>query len=806
MSRLRAGTGVVLKSDVEHHIERAANPLMSALAAALSRRGCPHGTDVFRALSLGAEAIVIGRPQVHGLALGGEDGVTHMLRTLLAELLDITSPSPAPRTGVISTGARSSGSKMPAWAPVRRRARRRAASRASRAEARESRRRPECGCQSLPPTAGFRRCARVVSNHRPLACEASALPLSYARGRISLERTRPRRDRLTRTTSDAEDRPPGTDNRGLSCSTTSSSVPDQRGVLAARLSEDPDVSVLLVEAGPPDTKENVHVPAAFGSLFKTDVDWDFSTAPEEGCNGRMMFLPRGKVLGGSSSINAMVYIRGNRADYDGWRDAGHLGWGYDDLLPYFRKSEDNERGESEYHGVGGPLTVSDVRSQNPISLAWIEAAKETGLPSQRRLQRRRSDRRRHVPGDPARRHALLDRGGVPAPGRRPAEPDGRDPHAGHRIVIEGGRAVGVAGERHGEPVELRAEREVILCAGAYNSPQLLMLSGIGPAEHLAMKEIEVAVDLPDVGENLQDHLNDGAIWTTEEPVSLILGAEPEYQEMFANEGAARSRRTSPRPAASGGRTRLDAPDIQFHAAPVMFVDEGLGDPVAHGVTFGACLLTPKSRGSVTLRSADPTAKPWIRHNFLTDPRRGDDDRGAAADDRHLPGARARAVLPGALHRPGQRRRGGAARPPGPSRADALPPGRHVRDGSGGRRAARGARGRGAARGRRVGDAGHTARQHQRPDDRRGRARRRPDQGPHAAACVGGHGRGSRRALVFTADRARRGCSGALHPQSALVGLNSRSRDESLGASTPVRGVDGPVPRGWTLPNQVRTGR
>ncbi|MEA2466812.1 MAG: choline dehydrogenase, partial [Thermoleophilaceae bacterium] len=130
-------------------------------------------------------------------------------------------------------------------------------------------------------------------------------------------------------------------------------------VLAARLTEDPDVSVLLVEAGPPDVKENIHVPAAFGSLFKTDVDWDYATAPEDGCNGRMMFLPRGKTLGGSSSINAMVYIRGARQDYDGWRDAGNPGWGYDELLPLFRRSEDNERGESEYHGVGGPLSVSD---------------------------------------------------------------------------------------------------------------------------------------------------------------------------------------------------------------------------------------------------------------------------------------------------------------------------------------------------------------------------------------------------------------------------------------------------------------
>ena len=390
-------------------------------------------------------------------------------------------------------------------------------------------------------------------------------------------------------------------------------------VLAARLSEDPDVSVLLVEAGPEDTKENVHVPAVFGQLFKTDVDWDFSTAPEEGCNGRMMYLPRGKVLGGSSSLNAMVYIRGAREDYDGWRDSGHPGWGYDDMLPYFKRSEDNERGESEYHGVGGPLSVSDTRSDNPMARAWVEAAVESGLPrnddfngaeqwgvGQYQCTQRNGMR---CSTAVAFLHPALERPNLTLETRLQV----------HRLAIEDGRVVGVAGERFGEPVELRAEREVILSAGAYNSPQLLMLSGIGPAEHLAMREIPVMVDLPDVGQNLQDHINSGVIYTTDEPVSLIVGAEPEHQAAFADEG--RGPLTS-NVAEAGGFWRSDdslgAPDLQWHAAPVMFVDEGLGDPVAHGISFAACLLTPRSRGSVTLRSADPTAKPWIRHNFLAE--------------------------------------------------------------------------------------------------------------------------------------------------------------------------------------------
>jgi choline dehydrogenase len=390
-------------------------------------------------------------------------------------------------------------------------------------------------------------------------------------------------------------------------------------VLAARLTEDPDVSVLLVEAGPADAKENIHVPSVFGLLFKTDVDWDYSTAPEEACGGRMMYLPRGKVLGGSSSLNAMVYIRGAREDYDGWRDAGNPGWGYDEMLPYFKRSEDNERGESEYHGAGGPLTVSDSRSRNAMSEAWVEAATETGL----RLNDDFNAERQDGVGI----YQVTQRGGMrcstAAAFLRPAmERNNLTVETNlqvQRVLIDGDRAVGIAAERLGEPFEALAEREVILSAGAYNSPQLLMLSGIGPAEHLAMREIEVAVDLPGVGQNLQDHVNSGVIYTTEEPVSLLLGMEPQYQQEFAEQG--RGPLTS-NVAEAGGfwRTRddLPAPDVQFHAAPVMFVEEGLGDPVAHGISFGACLLTPKSRGSVTLRSNDPSAKPWIRHNFLGD--------------------------------------------------------------------------------------------------------------------------------------------------------------------------------------------
>lgn len=391
-------------------------------------------------------------------------------------------------------------------------------------------------------------------------------------------------------------------------------------VLAARLTEDPDVSVLLVEAGPADTKENIHVPAAFGTLFKTDVDWDYSTAPEEGCGGRMMYLPRGRVLGGSSSLNAMVYIRGHRADYDAWRDAGNPGWGYDDLLPYFKRSEDNERGSSEFHGAGGPLPVRESRSRNVMAQAFVDGAIEAGHPP--------NDDFNGAEQDGVGLYQVTQRDGRRASTAASFLAPALDrPNLSvetlmqvHRVLFEGTRAVGVAGERFGEAVQVRATREVILSAGAYNSPQLLMLSGVGPAEHLTMREIDVLLDHPGVGQNLQDHVNAGAIFTTEEPVSLILGAEPEHQLAFADEG--RGPLTS-NVAESGGfwrsRAGLPAPDLQFHCAPVMFVDEGLGDPTAHGISFGACILNPRSTGSVALRSNDPTAKPWIRHGYLTDP-------------------------------------------------------------------------------------------------------------------------------------------------------------------------------------------
>jgi choline dehydrogenase len=384
-------------------------------------------------------------------------------------------------------------------------------------------------------------------------------------------------------------------------------------VLAARLSEDPEVSVLLLEAGPPDVNQNVHVPLGYLQLAGTEVDWGYASAPEPNCNGRRVSLPRGRVFGGSSSINAMIYIRGNRLDYDEW---GASGWGWDDLFPYFLKAEDNERGASEWHAVGGPLSVSDQRSNNVISPAFVEAGVEAGLA--------RNDDFNGAEQDGVGMYQVTQRGGMRASAAVSyLHPAMERPNLTvmpymqvNRVLFDGKRAVGVEASQLGQAQELRAEREVILCGGAYNSPQLLMLSGVGPAEHLMMREVEVLLDQPAVGENLGDHPATYAVFTTPEPESLLLALEPAAMVEFE---ASQTGPFASNLAESGGFARVgegaEAPDMQIHVAPVHIVEEGMGDPQAHGVWVSPCLLTAESRGSVRLASADPTAKPIIRNAF-----------------------------------------------------------------------------------------------------------------------------------------------------------------------------------------------
>jgi choline dehydrogenase len=394
-------------------------------------------------------------------------------------------------------------------------------------------------------------------------------------------------------------------------------------VLAARLSEDPDVKVTLVEAGPPDTAQEIHLPVAFAQLFQTKWDWDYLTDPEPGLDGRRRYLPRGKTLGGSSSMNAMIYIRGNPADYAEWETLGASGWGWEGVLPYFLRAEDNQRGPSPLHGVGGPLTVSDGRSRHVLMDAFLEAAEQAG--------HRRTDDFNGPTQDGVGYYQLTQRNGMRCsaadaylhPARQRANLTVlTDAHC-TRVLFDADRASGVEVERGNQLLELRAEREVILCAGAYNSPQLLLLSGIGIAAELQAYGIQPRADLP-VGNNLQDHLHVSLAYLTE--VETLISAQTE-----ANLALLQTQGRGPLTSnigEAGGFVRtvdgLPGPDVQLHAAPVMFVDEGLALPTQHAYTFGAAVLRPASRGKVFLRSLLPTAQPHIVHGYLTT----DQDRAA----------------------------------------------------------------------------------------------------------------------------------------------------------------------------------
>ncbi|GIF16430.1 GMC family oxidoreductase [Actinoplanes teichomyceticus] len=420
-------------------------------------------------------------------------------------------------------------------------------------------------------------------------------------------------------------------------------------VLAARLSEDPGVRVCLVEAGPADTADNIHVPVAFGQLFRTELDWDYDTHEEPALDRRRVYLPRGRVLGGTSSTNTMIYIRGARNDFDGWQQPG---WSFDEMLPYFKRSEDNERGASAYHGTGGPLAVSDPRTRNPMSTAFVEAAGQAGYgfnddfngPTQDGFgffQLTQRDGRRASTAT-AFLHPAADRPNLTVLTHVRV----------HRVLIENGRAVGVTGTRLDETLTLHAEREVIVAAGAYNSPQLLMLSGVGPAPLLSGFGVPVLADLPEVGQNLQDHALIPLVYTHAQPISLIAAGTPEDLAEFTRHGRGPMTANGPQ---AGGFVRtseeLSDPDVEFLAAPVMFADSGLGTPTHHALSFGPSMIAPRSRGSVSLALPDPTAKPRIVHNYFTDERDLDDAVHATRIALRIAGQKALATFTEGRHAP-----------------------------------------------------------------------------------------------------------------------------------------------------------
>jgi choline dehydrogenase-like flavoprotein len=390
-------------------------------------------------------------------------------------------------------------------------------------------------------------------------------------------------------------------------------------VLAHRLSADPDVSALVLEAGGPDSSDLVHMPAGCGALQRGPEDYDYSTMWEPHLHNRSVHLPRGKVLGGSSSINFMVYMRGHRADYDEWRGQGCAGWGYTDLLPYFKRAEDNERGASEYHGVGGPLAVSDTRWPTALVQAWIDAGVEHGIKSNDDFNGAEQDGigRNQVTCRAGRRCSTAV-GYLRAATARPNVRIETYQHA-TRVIFGGTRAVGVETVRLGQRFTWWASREVIVCAGAYGSPQLLMLSGLGRPDELAALGIPVVAELPEVGQNLQDHPIAGAMWAVNTQDSLFGALTPENLAGYAEGTGPLTSNVAEGSAFVRTRDGLPAPDIQVILLNAAAWPDSLMPPVEHGMTAGACLLKPRSRGFLALASPDPLAKPLIRHNYLDDP-------------------------------------------------------------------------------------------------------------------------------------------------------------------------------------------
>ncbi|HLM85125.1 MAG TPA: GMC family oxidoreductase N-terminal domain-containing protein [Solirubrobacteraceae bacterium] len=392
-------------------------------------------------------------------------------------------------------------------------------------------------------------------------------------------------------------------------------------VLANRLSEDPSVRVLLLEAGGKDRSLKIKIPAAFPQQFHTKLDWDFNTEPEPHVDGRRLYMPRGKALGGSSSMNAMLYVRGRPLDYDSWEAQGAPGWGYADVLPYFIKAEDNVRGRSEYHGVGGPLHVAEQRSPRPMSGRLLDASAAAGIP---RIADYNGPEQ-----DGVSMFQVTQRGGARFSAAdsylRPAL---TRPNLKVRtnvtvlgVELEGERAVGVRLRKgRGGAEVVRAEREVLLCAGAIGSPQLLLLSGIGAPEELRAAGVEVRHELPGVGRNLQDHPFVTVLWEVSDRQTLYGADKPKaLAEWLTRKSGKLSSTVAEVVAFIRTRGGLPAADIQLHMGAAYYEDHGAETYDGHCMVIAPTLVSPQARGQVWLGSADPLAKPRIITNTLSEP-------------------------------------------------------------------------------------------------------------------------------------------------------------------------------------------
>ncbi|WLI90726.1 choline dehydrogenase [Massilia sp. R2A-15] len=402
-------------------------------------------------------------------------------------------------------------------------------------------------------------------------------------------------------------------------------------VLANRLSADPAVRVCLLEAGPADSSPFIRVPLGIvGLMMSKKLNWQYFTEPQQQLGGRRLFWPRGKTLGGSSSTNAMIYTRGNRADYDHWAALGNPGWGFDDVLPLFLRSEHHEDGASPLHGSGGPLNVAPLRSPNVLSRAFIDAAMQAGFPfnadfngpEQEGVNCYEVTQKNGERWSAARAylHPALARPNLTVLTGALAE----------RVLFDGKRATGVAYRRGGTVASIAASREVLLAGGAINSPQLLMLSGIGEPQELARHGIALRHALPGVGRNLQDHLDVLVVQRCRLPVSLGLSLRtlPAQVKRLYDYIVHRSGALTSNSAEAGGfvksRAQQELPDIQFHFTPARLDGHARTLRSAaftlwgHGYALHACPLRPASRGRITLRSADPAAAPLIDPNYLSE--------------------------------------------------------------------------------------------------------------------------------------------------------------------------------------------
>ena len=398
-------------------------------------------------------------------------------------------------------------------------------------------------------------------------------------------------------------------------------------VLASRLTEDPATSVCLIEAGHADRSVLIHCPAGIALMAKApSMNWAFDTVPQAGLNGRRGYQPRGKVLGGSSSINAMIYIRGQHADYDHWAAQGNPGWTWDEVKPYFLKAEHNERGADDWHARGGPLNVMDLRSPNRLSGLFLQAAQQAGLPLNTDFN--------GPTQEGAGMYQVTQRNGQ----RCSAADAYLTPNLGRsnlqlltgahvtRVLFEGRRAVGIEVLQGGVKRELHARREVLLSAGALQSPQILLLSGVGSGSELQAMGLPLVHDLPGVGRHLHDHLD-----------SIIVVHAPRMNESFGLSfgGVARaiggmfewrSRRSgmlTTNFAEAGGffrsRPEEEAPDVQLHFVIAKLVDHGRKTVFGHGISCHLCVVRPRSRGRVSLAGPDPLAAPLIDPAYLSDP-------------------------------------------------------------------------------------------------------------------------------------------------------------------------------------------